>query len=68
MKQLYLLRLFWFVAWFGLPTCALGQCATRPPGADHYTAIDALLLTASLLVDTKNNSLANAYSRKFMQN
>ena len=67
MKQLYLLLLFWFVALFGLPTRALGQCATRPPGADRYTAIDAGLLTACnpLFTDTKNNSPANCFGNFF---
>ncbi len=67
MKHLYSLPTLLFFVLLSLPVKVLAQCASRPLGADRYTAIDAGVLTACSPVfsDTRNTSPANCYGNFF---
>ena len=53
-----------------LPATLLGQCSTRPAGADRYSAIEAGLLTVcnQSFIDAKSTSTANCFGNFFDRN
>lgn len=67
MKHFYSLPTFFLFVLCSLPGKLLAQCASRPAGADRYTAIDAGMLTvcSPVFSDTRNNTPANCYGNFF---